>query len=117
MAESLERAVGLAPGNPRVLLLDAINTFHMPGFVGGGPKKALEKLEPARAAFEAEPMTAERWGHEDVYIWLGRVAMQQDDWAAAERWLRKALELKPDHAWVVKGLMPKVEAGLAKQAG
>jgi tetratricopeptide (TPR) repeat protein len=117
MAESMEKAAALAPGNPRVLLLDAINTFHMPSFVGGGPKKALEKLEPARAAFEAEPMTAEHWGHEDVYIWLARAAMQLDDWGTAERWLRKALELKPDHAWVVKGLLPKVEAELAKKAG
>jgi tetratricopeptide (TPR) repeat protein len=117
MAESMEQAVGMAPNNPRVLLLDAINTFHMPSFVGGGAKHALPKLEAARPAFEAEPAAPEHWGHEDVYIWLGRVAMKQKDWSAAETWLKKALEVKPGHAWVMKGLMPEVEAALAKQAG
>jgi hypothetical protein len=43
--------------------------------------------------------------------------MKQKDWSAAETWLKKALEVKPGHAWVMKGLMPEVEAALAKQAG
>jgi hypothetical protein len=107
----------MAPGNPRVMLLDAINTYHMPGFVGGGAGKAVPKLEAARAAFEAEAPAAERWGREDAYIWLGRAAMQQKDWAAAEKWLRLALEAKPGHAWIEKTLLPKVEAERAKQAG
>lgn len=117
MAESMEKAVGMTPDNPRVLLLDAINTFHMPSFVGGGAKKALPKLEAARAAFEAESAAPQHWGHEDVYIWLGRVAMSEKEWGDAERWLHRALEVKPDHAWVRKGLLPEVEARLAKDAG
>lgn len=117
MMGTLQQAVKLAPDNPRVLLLDAINTWHMPEFVGGGPGKAVEKLDRARVAFEAEPLAPGHWGHEDVYIWLGRAAMEREDWPAAETWLRKALELKPDHVWVGKSLLPKVEAARAKQAG
>lgn len=117
MAESMEKAVAMAPDNPRVLLLDAINTYHMPSFVGGGAKKALPKLEAARAAFEAEAGAPERWGHEDAYIWLGRVAMKEKDWSAAEKWLNRALEVKPDHAWVRKGLLPELAAARTKDAG
>jgi len=117
MVASFQQATKLAPEDPRVLLLDAINTYHMPDFVGGGPQRAVEKLEKARVAFEAEPVAPEHWGHEDVYIWLGRAAMAREDWDAAEAWLRKALELKPDHAWAGKSLLPKVQAERAKQAG
>ncbi len=117
MEEEMQKALTLAPNNPRVMLLDAINTFHKPAFVGGGAKNAREKLEKARAAFEAEPTTPEHWGHDDVYVWLGRAAMELDDWTAAETWLEKALEVSPGHAWVGKVLLPKVREQLAKQAG
>jgi tetratricopeptide (TPR) repeat protein len=117
MEESMKKARTLAPGNPRVMLFEGINTFHKPGFVGGGADKAMPIFERAREAFEAEAVTPEHWGHDDVYVWLGRASMEEKDYAAARTYLRKALEVNPDHGWAGKVLLPKVEAELAKRAG
>ena len=115
MEAEMGRAVSLAPGNPRVLFLQALNTLNKPAFVGGGPEKALEQFRNAQAAFEAEPAdtTAAAWGRDDACLWAGRAAMKLEDYSAAVRFYRKALAANPEYAWVKYALLPEAEKALA----
>ena len=110
------RARKLAPGNPRLLLIEGIGTIHKPSFVGGGADKALPKLREAIAAFEKETVsdsTAFDWGHDDAHAWAGQAAMKLGDAAAALSHYRKALEINPDNGWVRAILLPAAEKAMA----
>ena len=119
MMQHLARAVELAPKNPRVRFLDALNTLHAPAFVGGGPAPALAKFKEAIALFEASSTadsTAIDWGHEDAYLWAGRSAMKLDDYETARGFYQKTLELNPENVWVRHALMPEVEKAIAAKS-
>lgn len=120
MEESFGRARAMAPANPRVLLLDAINTLHKPAFVGGGPEKALPRFLEAQKAYAAEkPATgaAPDWGRDDAYLWAGITAMRLDDPDAAVGYYRKALDVAPDNGWVRGALLPEAEKAAAAKSG
>jgi hypothetical protein len=116
MIGEMARAVALAPANPRVLLLDGVNTFHMPSFVGGGAAPALAKLKHAEAAFAASPDSLTEWGYDDACVWAGRSAMELKDFAGARAYFEKALEINAANGWVRTGLMPAVEDSLAARS-
>ena len=110
--EALGRASALAPKNPRVALIDAINTFNKPRFVGGGVDKALVKLKKAQELFAAEGTSrapAIDWGHDDAYAWAGRAAEKLEQYGDARRYFRKALEINPGNAWVKWVLIPELD--------
>ena len=116
MEMDMVRARTIAPANPRVLFLDGLNTLHKPGFVGGGPNKALEKLREAIARFEAdsaEGVGRPRWGHDDACLWAGRAAMMQKDYATARDYFVQALTINPKNVWVRTSLLPAAEKALA----
>ena len=115
---NMGRAVEMAPSNPRIRLLDGINTLHMPEFFGGGADKALEKLKQANALFAAESVadsTAPDWGRDDAFLWAGRCAMMLKDYAAARDYFQHALGTNPANGWVRTGLLPAALDSLAKQ--
>jgi tetratricopeptide (TPR) repeat protein len=105
-----DRARTLAPNNPRVFLIDGINTLHKPAFVGGGAKPAQAKFARAIECFAAQDSTAPgpRWGADDAWAWAGRAALAVADTAGARRCFARALELNPDSRWVRAVLMPQV---------
>ncbi len=118
MVGNMARAAEMAPADPRIRLLDGINTFHMPGFFGGGADKALEKLKQAQELYATESLadsTAADWGRDDAFLWAGRCAMQLKDYAGALSFFRKAVEANPDNGWVRTGLLPAAEDSLAKK--
>jgi tetratricopeptide (TPR) repeat protein len=115
----LGRAAGLAPDDPRVHLLDGINTLHKPAFVGGGPKPALAKFARAIERFAAETVTdslAADWGRDDAHLWAGRAAMKLEDYAAAKRHFDDALAANPQNGWVRTALLPEAEKAIAAGA-
>jgi tetratricopeptide (TPR) repeat protein len=119
MEEQMRRAMTLGPENPRVYLLQGINTFHKPGFVGGGPERALPILEHAEKLFAAEVVadsTAPAWGRDDAYLWAGQAEMGLKHYGEAREAYRKALEANPDNAWVRARLLPEAEKALATAA-
>jgi tetratricopeptide (TPR) repeat protein len=119
MEEELRRAVTLEPKNPRVRLIQGINTFHKPKFVGGGPEPALPILESAQKLFAAEAATdstAPAWGHDDAYLWAGQAEMGLKHYGEAREAYLKALEANPDNAWVRVRLLPEAEKALATAA-
>ena len=123
MGVALDRAKDLEPANPRVVFLDGINTFHKPGFVGGGADKARKTFDqaialwakvPAAAASAAGDPTALDWGRDDTFTWAGRAATKMEDYAAAKAYYEKALVANPNNGWVKSSLLPGVEKQLAK---
>jgi len=119
MGQAMERARELEPANPRVAFLDGINTFHKPGFVGGGADKARVIFDEAIVLFakttpgEAGNPDAIAWGADDAFLWAGRAAMKEKDYAAARAYFQKALAANPNNGWVRHSLLPSLEKQLA----
>ena len=108
-----ERALALAPRNPRVLLLDAVGDYLEPGNQGGNRERALVKLRQAVAAFELEragPEPVPGWGAAEAYVFLARDLIDHGDAVGARDALERALLLAPDdrHA---RRLMAKIATG------
>jgi len=125
MEASYQRALKLAPENPRVHFLQALNTLHKPEFVGGGAKNASPQFAKALELFEKESASdttgegesgdgsvVPRWGYEDAYLWAGQTAMKLDDPAAARGYYQHALEINPENGWIRGALLPEAEAKL-----
>jgi hypothetical protein len=111
--KDLERALELAPHNPRVLFIDALSDEPPAGGSGGNRERALTKLRQAVAAFEAERAGAEplpAWGAAEAYLALGRNLLQHGDAVAARDALEHALLLAPEYA-PARRLMAKIATG------
>ena len=111
MGQEFGQALGADPKDPRIWLLDGINTLYKPESFGGGPAVAREQLQKAAALFAATPpadSTAADWGHDDTLLWLGRAVLAQKDSAAAESLYARALEVNPDNGWVKNSLLPQL---------
>jgi tetratricopeptide (TPR) repeat protein len=111
--KDLERAAQLAPGNPRVLLVDAVGDYELAGGGGGNKERALGKLRQASAAFEAERRDAERvpgWGAADSYYYLARDLLDHGDGVGARDALERALVIAPGYNRA-RALLSKLTAG------
>jgi len=116
--EELRQAATIEPRNPRVALIDGINLYNKPKFVGGGPDRALPRLLQARELFESEPKpdsTAIDWGHDDAYVWAGRASLQLKKPKDAVAFYRKALEINPHNGWVSSSLLPEAEKAVTPE--
>jgi tetratricopeptide (TPR) repeat protein len=109
--EALDRALSLAPDNPRVLLQAGINTMHTPPEYGGGTDKAEGLLRRSLAAFDREPPGRPwpNWGRFDAHVWLGQVLLARADKAGARQEYEAALKIVPDSGWVKYKLLPVLE--------
>ena len=111
-ARDIERALALAPKNPRVLFVDAISDY-LQGAAGGNKERALTKLRKATAAFEVERAGAEPlpgWGAAEAYLYLGRDLLDHGDAVGARDALEHALLLAPDYVQA-RRLMAKIASG------
>jgi len=115
----MKRALELAPDNPRVRLLEAMNTLHKPDFVGGGADKALPQFLKAETLFAAEKpasLTAPSWGHAESLIWAGKSAFALADYPAARGYYDRALAIDPGNGWVLHALIPELEKATQEAA-
>ena len=111
--KDLDRALSLAPKNPRVLLLDALGDYEFSAALAGNKERALPKLRRAVAAFEAERGGAEAlpgWGASEAYYYLGRNLLEHADPVGARDALEHALLLAPEYAQA-RALMAKITSG------
>jgi len=102
----MERAAKLAPKDPRVLLLQALEN----GEGGQIDAPAIAKLKKAAAAFEVERQGVDRtpgWGAAEAYAYLGRGYLEQGDVLAARDALERALLIAPDFA-LARRLLQKI---------
>jgi tetratricopeptide (TPR) repeat protein len=107
---AMDRAIDLAPNNPRVWLVRGISAIYTPELFGGGLAKAEEYLKKALTNFERDmPVPpAPSWGKHEPFIWLGQVYEKQGKRDAARAMYEKALSMEPEDGWVKYGLLPKV---------
>ena len=110
-SEHLERAVALAPENPRVALLRGIKAMYTPSMFGGGVDKAQASFDRAHQLFEKQAVDAPwpSWGRIDTFAWRGRLAAKKGDRAGARAIYERALELQPNAHWIRYDLLPAVK--------
>jgi tetratricopeptide (TPR) repeat protein len=105
----MERAVKLAPRDPRVLLLEAL----VQGEDGKFDEHGLARLKQAAAAFESERQGVDRtpgWGAAEAYTYLGRGYLERGDVLNARDALERALLIAPDFV-LAKRLLTKITTG------
>lgn len=108
--KDISRALQLAPGNPRVLLIDAVSDYQLSPSAGGNKERALTKLRKATAAFEAERRDTERvpgWGAAEASVFLARDLLDHGDPVAARDALQQALVSAPEFVQA-RRLMAKI---------
>ncbi|HUL18025.1 MAG TPA: hypothetical protein VLV29_02070 [Steroidobacteraceae bacterium] len=111
--KDIERALALAPRNPRVLLIEAAGDYQLPAAQGGNRERALVKLRQAVATFELErggPEPLPGWGAAEAYLFLARDLMDHGDAVGARDALERALLAAPDYRQA-RRLMAKIAAG------
>lgn len=111
--KDLERALQLAPRDPRVLLVDAMSDYLLAASAGGNKERALPKLRQTVAAFEAERGGMERlpgWGAAEAYLYLAHDLLDHGDPVGARDALERALLIAPQFAQA-RRLMSRVISG------
>jgi hypothetical protein len=111
--KDVQRALSLAPRNPRALLIDALSDYELPPSFGGNQERALGGFRRAVAAFETEragPEVMPGWGAAEAYMFLGQNLLAHNDPVGARDALERALLLAPDYAQA-RRLMAKIISG------
>lgn len=99
-AERLKQAATLAPRNPRVLLLSALQAQKQAK--PGTPERqhVFAQLQLAAQLFESSSATSLEtpgWGHAESYMALSRELQLRGDTLGARNWIEKALIAAPDY--------------------
>jgi hypothetical protein len=118
--EHEQRAAELAPDDPRLVAIQALDRFYSPPQHGGDETEGLAMLRDALARFESAPPANSGvlpdWGHAMTWAWyataLKRAGAATDDEVHSAA--RKALALAPDFAYA-RTLLPAGEAEESEQ--
>ena len=111
--KDINRALQLAPGNPRVLLVDALSDYQLPPSSGGNKERALTKLRQAVAAFDAERRGTQPvpgWGAAEACMLFARDLLDHGDPVTARDALERALVVAPEFTQA-RQLMGKITSG------
>jgi hypothetical protein len=106
-------SLGLAPANPRVMVMDAGMIFNTPAQYGGSQEKGIERWQEAIRLFDAErvqdPVQPD-WGRVLAYGWLANLYLQMKPprTAEAKETANRARALRPDFWYVMAQILPKV---------
>ena len=97
--DRLRTALALAPRNPRVLYLSAMEGLarSKPGTAEN--QRAFEQLQLAAQLFDQSSATridVPGWGHAEAYLALGRQLQSRGDLLGARNWIEKSLIVAPD---------------------
>ncbi|OGC02048.1 hypothetical protein A2V82_15635 [candidate division KSB1 bacterium RBG_16_48_16] len=91
-----------SPGNPRVLMLQAISTYYSPEQYGGSKTKGAEEMGKAIAAFRGEkledPLLPD-WGFEDALMMMANWQLEHGQKDEAKKLVTETLEINPDFGW------------------
>ena len=109
----IDKALKLAPDNPRVLLLGAEGARDRPKFFGGDSQAAFALLKRAVGAFEEQGAPVRgvpAWGAADAFTCLARDYLTRGDAIAARNVLERALLVAP-HFGQARRLMAQIVSG------
>jgi tetratricopeptide (TPR) repeat protein len=98
--ERLRTAQELAPRNPRVLYLAAMDGLARSKRGSPEHKRAFEQLQQAAQLFDQSSATRDDvpgWGHAEAYLALGIQLQGKGDVLDARNWLEKSLLAAPDY--------------------
>jgi tetratricopeptide (TPR) repeat protein len=105
--ERLSAAYALAPRNPRVLYLYAMQGLRRSKPGSADNQRAFAQLQEAAALFEQSSATREDvpgWGHAEAYLALGVEFQSRGDVLDARNWIEKSLIVAPDYKAAQKQL-------------
>jgi tetratricopeptide (TPR) repeat protein len=91
------------PDNPRLYLVDGINTYYTPEMFGGGVDKAQPLFEKSYELFKTyKPVdeTYPNWGKDQVCGYLALCCIKNDKLNDAKSWIDKGLEADPDSDFI-----------------
>lgn len=94
-----DRAMELAPDNPRVLLIEGIARLNAPAMFGGSVDEALARFTAALEAVREHGTGRYDWGEADILVWRGLAHRRNDDLGAARTDLDEAIAIAPDYSW------------------
>lgn len=101
VSRDLDKALQIAPENPRVALMRGINFHFTPNAFGGSDEKAEAELLRARDLFGMVTDDGwPNWGQIDALAWLGQILLQMERVEEAVAVFDEALELSPQHNWI-----------------
>ncbi len=109
----IEKARHLAPKNPRVLLLDAVEQYERPKSTPSDRDRVLGVFKMAAAAFEAERQDTDHvpgWGAAEAYVYLARCYLDRGATLEARDALERALLLATEFT-EARRLMAKFTTG------
>ncbi len=108
-----DKALKLAPDNPRVLLLGALAAHERPRFFGGDNQQAFQLLLRSVSVFERRSAPAAglpAWGAADAFTYLAQDYLTRGQALAARNVLERALLVAPDFARA-RRLMAEIISG------
>lgn len=108
-----EKALKLAPKNPRVLLLDARAARDRPELFGGDDREAFALMQRAVSTFEQQPVRTggvPGWGAADAFTDLAQDYLVRGEAIAARNVLERALLVAP-HSAQARQLMAEIVSG------
>jgi len=117
----IDRALTLAPRNPRAWLFEALATLRRRGAdsTPAGPRASFGTFSKAQEMFAAAPPPAPGapdWGWDDAYLWAGIAAMEVRNFQFAHLMYSRALEMNPRNSWVRHQLLPAAADSLRAPA-
>lgn len=109
----IDKALRLAPDNPRVLLLGALAARDRPRLFGGDTQQSFQLMQRAVTAFEQASARAKAmpgWGAADAFTDLAQDYLGRGKALAARNVLERALLVAPDFAQA-RRLMAQIVSG------
>jgi hypothetical protein len=98
--DRLQAASKLAPRNPRVVLLLAMQDLHGAKPGSAESQRGYVELQLAVQLFDESSGTSidsPGWGHAEAYLALGREMQARGDHLGARNWIEKSLIAAPDY--------------------
>jgi tetratricopeptide (TPR) repeat protein len=105
--DRLREAYALAPRNPRVLYLIAVQGLARSKPGSEENQRAFAELQLAAQIFDQSSATSidvPGWGHAETYLALGMQLQARGDLLGARNWLEKSLIVAPDYKAAQKQL-------------